>query len=147
MATATKTFQLELITPDGVIYSEQCQNLIANTESGEIGILPNHADLKTALKHAPLRFQTQNGKNEFAAVLGGILEVCDNKVTVISDYAEKGSDIDEVEAEREKEKAETELKILNDKVSTDDVQFNLAEAALRKEMVKLQTIRLRKQFA
>ena len=138
------SLKLELITTDGVLLEEQVEEIIAMTESGEIGILNNHADLKTKLKPAPLRFKTMDSSEELVAVLGGILEVASNKVTVITEFAEKGQDIDETLAHEAAEKAKAELQTTNPDAKLSDRDLIIAEMRLQRELVRLQTAQLRR---
>lgn len=148
MATATKTFEFELITPEGALVKTETNELIALSESGEIGILPNHADLKTKIISAPLRYKNESGKFEIIAVLGGILEVEKNKVIVLTDFAEKATDIDEAEAHKAAELARAELQTHSDNApkTKEDRNLLIAENKLRRELVRLKAAQLNKQF-
>lgn len=137
---------LELITPDGILLEEPVSQVVAVTEIGEVGILPNHADLKSKLKSAPLRYKNKSGKEQYIAVLGGILEVTKNKVTVITDFAEKSSEINETEAHKAAEIAKTKIQTLNPNTNANvgDRDLLIAEMQLQKELLKLQTAQLAK---
>lgn len=135
---------LELITPDGILLEEPVSQVVAVTEIGEVGILPNHADLKSKLKSAPLRYKNQAGKEDYVAVLGGILEVTKNKVTVITDFAEKSSNINETEAHKAAERAKAEIQTQSTKANRNDRDLLIAETMLQKELLKLQTAQLAK---
>ncbi len=135
---------LELITPDGILLEEPVSQVVAITEIGEVGILPNHADLKSKLKSAPLRYKNQAGKEGYVAVLGGILEVTKNKVTVITDFAEKSSEINETEAHKAAEIAKAKIQTLNPDANVSDRDLLIAEMQLQKELLKLQTAQMAK---
>jgi F-type H+-transporting ATPase subunit epsilon len=138
------TFDFELITPQGIILQEKIQDLVANTEAGEIGILVNHIDLKTKLVPTAIKYKGLSGKLETAAVLGGILEVEKNKVTIISDYAELGKDINEAQAKNAAEDARAKVQLLEPDAKRSDRELILAEAQLQKEMLRLRAVQLRK---
>ena len=79
-------------------------------ESGELGILPGHTPLISRIKPGSVRIQTENGDEEFVFVAGGILEVQPNVVTVLSDTAIRGKDLDEGKAKAAQQAAEEALR-------------------------------------
>jgi F-type H+-transporting ATPase subunit epsilon len=143
MATAHKTFQLEIITPEGTVLREEISNLVTVSSTGEIGILANHANMTSKLEAAPLRYTRSNGNQDTVAVIGGVCEIKDNKVTVISEYALKGIDVDEALAQQEAAKAKAALDMMK-AGDTNQKELLLAEHKLKIELVKLQAARLRK---
>lgn len=141
-ALSNDTFHFELITPSEVLLDLDVNQISAHSTAGEIGILPQHTDLITQLESAPVRYW--NGKEEkFVAVLGGVLEVKNNKVTIISDFAEKEEDIDEAKAHKEAKIAEAELSKVR-KSHPEQREQRLAEARLQKELLKLKTLQRKK---
>ena len=141
-STETNTFKFELVTPDQVLLTLDADKLVAKSKTGEFGVLPKHADMVCELDTAPLRYWYR-GQEEFVAVMGGVLEVTDNKVTVITDYAKRGEDIDEARANQEAERAKTELNMLKSK-DTNHRDLLIAEYRLQREMILLQTSKLRR---
>ena len=79
-------------------------------ESGELGILPKHTPLITRIKPGSVRIEKADGSEEFVFVAGGILEVQPNCVTVLSDTAIRGKDLDEQKAKEAQAAAEEALK-------------------------------------
>ncbi len=149
MATASKskTIYFELISPDKQLIGEDVLRLVAVSETGEIGILPNHADMVAKLGSGPLRYWDSRNIESVVAVLGGVIEVKDNRITVITDFAMMGAEIDEAEAEHAAQKARTELEIRDKPKSSDDQrQLALMELKLIRELVKLKTARLHKDL-
>lgn len=144
MVTATKTFNIEIITPEGSLIKQEVTEVIANSETGELGILANHADLRAKLVAAPLRLITEKSEQIFA-VIGGVIEVQNNKVIVITDYAIPDTDIDAAAAQQEAKKAETELKLAKTN-NAGDKDIVIAEARLSKELAILKTTRVKKRF-
>lgn len=140
----TESIKFDLITQEKILLSTTVNKLVGISETGEFGILPKHADMLCKLDIAPLKYW-ENGKEEIAAVVNGVLEVKDNKITVITDYAELGADIDEVQANKAAEKAQAELDMLK-KVDTNEKELLYAEYQLRREMMRLQVARLRKKL-
>ena len=132
-----KSFKLKILTPtQTVIDADGINEVIARTIDGEIGILPDHIPLITPLDQAPLKYMV-NGQTKVAAVLGGMMEVTKDGVTIISDHAALADSIDAVRAEREKELAEARLAQKKDKV---DVQK--AEMELSRLLVMLRAVEI-----
>ncbi len=143
---ASEAMQLEIVTPEGPILNEQVTKVVLRTQNGEIGILPKHANLKTKLQYTALRYTKLNGDDSVVAVLGGVLELQKNQISIITDFAERGMDIDEAEAERGAEKAKTAYQLLNPKNLTMDKDLLIAEVQLQKEMLRLTTAKIQKSI-
>jgi F-type H+-transporting ATPase subunit epsilon len=127
---------LKIITPDRVVLETPVDQVTATAIDGELTILPKHEPLVTALKIDVLKYKANNVE-EHVAVLGGLLEVADNSVTVLSDTADLGVDIDVAQANEAKSKAEAE-KIQK----TDKIEVYLSEMALSKAMARLKAAEL-----
>lgn len=145
MSLSTKSFQFELISPKGIIFSEELVNLVAVSDLGEFSILVNHADITSKLEIAPVRYEKTNGEKGAIAVIEGILEFKDNKATIISNYAEMGADIDETQAKKAEEEAQAELNLLKEKDSSDK-DLLLAEYKLKRELTRLKALRLNRNL-
>lgn len=137
----SKTFQLKVLTPSATILDEKVEQIVARSIDGEIGILPDHISLITPLKPAPLQYFS-GGERKVAAVLGGMMEVSKDGVTIISDHAALAENIDSVMAEKEKEIAEA--KLAQKKVDQVDVQK--AELELTRLLVMLEAVELVKRL-
>jgi F-type H+-transporting ATPase subunit epsilon len=85
----SKVLDFELITPEGILLENKITELYATTDTGEVGILYNHANFKSKLGKAPVRYTLINGDKESVSVNGGILEVDNNRITILTDLAEK----------------------------------------------------------
>lgn len=138
--------QLELVTPEGTLVSETVKELTAMTESGEIGILQNHAELKSKLVSAPLKYTSVNDQKDVVAVLGGIIEVSKNKVTVLTDFAQKADDIDEAQAQKEADKARAKIQTLSDNAKDTNPDLIFAEMELRKQVIKIEASQLKRKI-
>ncbi|GAB6179328.1 F0F1 ATP synthase subunit epsilon [Desulfotomaculum defluvii] len=103
-----KTQRLDIVTPEKVVFSEEIDFIVAPGVDGELGILPEHAPLVTALKVGSLRVQ-QNGKFFKVAVSGGFMEVKNSRVVVLADTAERADQIDVERAQAAKQRAEQRL--------------------------------------
>ena len=136
----SKTFNLKVITPNAKVLDTNVEQIIARSVDGEIGILPEHAPLITPLSIAPFQYWEKN-ERKVAAVLGGMMEVSKEGVTIISDHAALAEDIDTMVAEKEKELAQAKLAQRKDKV---DVQK--AEMELTRLLVMLEAVELAKRL-
>jgi F-type H+-transporting ATPase subunit epsilon len=123
------TLQVELVSPERILFSGEAVLVLCRTSEGEIEFLTGHAPFVGALVESPVRIQMEDGTTEVAAVHGGIVEVNNNHVILLCDVAELASMIDRDRAEKAREEAERRL------VAGDDAT---AEAALRRANVRLQ---------
>jgi F-type H+-transporting ATPase subunit epsilon len=107
---------------------------------GSFGILPGHIPLLAELRIAPLLFRKGQG-TEFVAVMGGIVRVLSDVVTIVTDDAERAIEIDVLKAKKEKEDAEAYLSRKAE--MTDMIK---AEAELRKALVRLKVVEVSKRI-
>ncbi len=99
------TLQVELVSPERILYSGEADMVVCRTVGGgEVAFLTGHAPFLAALEPGVVRVKTDSGE-EVAAVHGGFVEVRDNRVIVLSDVAELAKDIDVSRAERAKSEA------------------------------------------
>lgn len=99
---------LKIVTPEKMILDEEVSQVNVSTEEGEIGILPNHANLMAKLQPGELVIK-RNGKVDSMAIGDGFLQVSDNTLTVMTDLATYAADIDERAVEDAKKRAEQAL--------------------------------------
>ena len=130
-----------IVSPEGEIFSGEIEMLIADGGAGEVAITPRHAPLLTSLKPGPLRLTIEGGEEEVFYASGGFLEVQPGSITVLTDVAERATDIDEAEAQRAKELAERELE-----GKKSDLDYSLAAAQLAEAAARLKSLsKLRKK--
>lgn len=111
-------------TAEREVYRGEADKLVAPGILGELGILPRHAPLLSALKIGELRIT--NGENvDEVFISGGYMEVQPDVVTVLADTAERATDMDEAAALAAQRKAREELAS-----KKDDVDLAMAEAEL-----------------
>jgi F-type H+-transporting ATPase subunit epsilon len=125
----TKTIQCDIVSAQKEIFSGETTMLIASGVAGELGITPRHAPLITQLKAGPVRVQMEDGEEEFFFVSGGILEVQPHMITVLTDTATRGADIDEVAAKAAKAEAERQLADRTGEMEIAEAQAQLMQAA------------------
>lgn len=129
------TIKLELVTPERQILSEDVDEVIAPGVEGDLGVLPDHTPLLTALRVGELAYRSGKRMDYVAIVGGGFLEVNNNRVIVLADDAELGQDINLDEAIERKLRAEKEL---DKERKADEKTFREAEIALMKELTRVQ---------
>ena len=102
--------------------------IFASGIAGELGIAPRHAPLITQLKAGPVRVLLADGKEEFFFVSSGILEVQPHMVTVLTDTAMRGGDLDETAAKAAKAEAERQLADRSGEMDIAEAQSQLMQA-------------------
>jgi len=124
-----ETMQVEVVSPERVLYSGEATMVITRTlGGGEIAFLPGHAPFLAALTENHTRIATEGGGTVDVAVHGGFVEVSNNKVSLLSDIAELGETIDVARARAARERAEELVRRGED---------GAAEAALRRAEARL----------
>ena len=103
------TLQLEIVTPEAVIYSEEVDVVTLPGSEGEAGIYPNHVPLMTKVQAGEL-IAKKASSIEILAVGEGFAEITGDRVSILTDNASNSTDIDEVAAEEARTKAEKRLK-------------------------------------
>jgi len=131
------TLHVDVVSAEESIFSGQARFVALPGEAGELGILPKHTPLITRIKPGSVRIEMADGSEEFVFVAGGILEVQPDRVTVLSDTAIRGKDLDDQKAQEAKSAAEEALKNAKGEIDIARAQSELAImaaqiAALRK---------------
>ena len=121
-----KTMQVDVVSADELIYSGLATFVALPGEVGELGIYPRHTPLISRIRAGSVRIQKPDGEEEFVFVAGGILEVQPDSVTVLSDTAVRGKDLDEERANAAKKSAEENLKNAKSSVDMAAAQSELA---------------------
>ena len=131
------TIHVNVVSAEEAIFSGDARFVALPGEAGELGILPKHTPLITRIKPGSVRIEMADGSEEFVFVAGGILEVQPDCVTVLSDTAIRGKDLDDQKAQEAKAAAEEAVKNAKGEVDLARAQSELAImaaqiAALRK---------------
>lgn len=103
------TMQVEVVSPEKVLFSGEAKQLITRTLDGEIAFLPGHAPFLGALSECHTRITLADDTVLDVAVHGGFVQVSGNTVSILSDVAELADQIDRERAQRAKEAAEVLL--------------------------------------
>jgi len=141
MVDSTHTIHVDVVSAEESIFSGEARFVALPGEAGELGIYPRHTPLITRVKPGSVRIEKADGGEEFVFVAGGILEVQPNRVTVLSDTAIRGKDLDEQKAAEARRQAEEALKNAKSDIDIAKAQSELAVvaaqmAALRKFLQK-----------
>ena len=113
----TETLRLEIVTPDGIVYSEDAEMVTFTSVEGELGILPRHVGLMTQLVPGEMIVR-RGGHDEFLAVGEGLVEVTGKRVAILTDMAIAADKIDEARVEEARQRAEARLR---EKVSAEEI--------------------------
>ena len=130
------TILLEIATPDkGEVFAKEINMLIVRSVGGELGILPQHARLLTALVPHAMRIKVDGGETQLF-VGGGFMEVTPDKITLLADSAELPDDIDVERAKSAYKRAEERVNAYKAKGVT-EIDILRAEAALARAKARL----------
>jgi F-type H+-transporting ATPase subunit epsilon len=101
---------LEIVTPEKRAYSGSARMVVVPGAEGELGILPDHMPLMTQILPGEVQVMTESGEELFLAVGEGFVEVCPDRVSVLTDMAIEEGEIDEKAAEEAVARAERDLR-------------------------------------
>ena len=115
-------FHLDIVTPEKKVFSDAVDNVYLPGADGEIGVLPMHAGLMTALKPGELRY-LHNGQVVTLAIGSGFAEITQSKVVVLTDMALGEAEIDELSAEEAIQRAQEKLQNIDHGMDAEDVAY------------------------
>ncbi|OKL37587.1 F0F1 ATP synthase subunit epsilon [Domibacillus mangrovi] len=127
-----KTFNVNIVTPDGPVVDTNVELVSAKAKSGELGIMAGHVPMVAPLQIGAVRLVLGDNKSELVAISGGFLEVRPDQVTILAQAAEKAENIDAARAKEAKMRAE---RLLQGK--QDQVDLKRAELALKRATNRL----------
>src|SRR5262245_50523592 len=111
------TLHLEIVTPEGVVYSGDVTMVTLPSVDGQLGIYPVHVPLVTEIVPGEIIAHTTAG-DTFLAVGGGLVDVEATRVAIITDMAVAADNIDEAKAEEARRRAEARLR---EKISDEEI--------------------------
>lgn len=123
---------LEVLTPERLVVRDSVDEVIIPGLDGELGVLPNHTPLISQLKTGVLSYKAGNERHQLH-VSGGFVEVLPDRISVLSDVAERSDEIDLERAQRARERAEKRLSSQGD-----DIDFRRAELKLQRALIRIQ---------
>lgn len=124
-------FSLKIVTPDGLEFDGQAEEVIVRTTTGDLGILAGHMNCVAPLGMGQATIVVE-GKKRYAACIGGMITMVGGNATLVPTTFEWADKIDADRAERSYQRAR---KILDDKNAT-DTDIRLAEARLHRALVR-----------
>ena len=125
--------QLEIVSPERRAFTDEVDEVILPGIDGQLGILPHHTRLITALGTGELRIK-KGGTEQSLLISGGFVEVRPDKVIVMADLAERSEEIDEARAAEARKRAEAELEEAKDPVDIARVRAALQTALMRERI-------------
>jgi F-type H+-transporting ATPase subunit epsilon len=133
---AAITVHLDIVNPEALVFSGLVEMVSVTGQLGELGILPGHTPLLSAIKPGQVKITLQGGKKEIFYISGGTLEVQPNRITILADTIVRAENLDEAEAIAAKERAE---KLLSDKKA--EIDYAKTYYDLSKAIAQLRAIR------
>lgn len=123
------TIHVDIVSAETALFSGVADYVIVPAEMGEVGIYPRHTQMLTRIKPGSVRIKLPDvEEEELIYVSGGMLEVQPHVVTILSDTAIRGRDLDESRAIEAKRKAEEAMKNRSSEMDYAKAQAELAEA-------------------
>src|SRR5277367_6115512 len=132
------TLQLEIVTPEATVYSEAVEMVTLPAVEGQMGVLPLHVRLMTQLVPGELIVR-KGGHDEFMAVGEGLVEITNERVSIVTNMAIAMDKIDEAAAEEARQRAAARLL---EKLSSEEVAS--VNAALARSLAQLNVKRRRR---
>ena len=124
-------FQLKIVTPDGLIYDGQAEELVVRTTSGDMGIMARHINCVAPLGMGRATVIIE-GQRRYAACIGGMVSVVNGVVTLVPTTFEWAESIDAARAEAAQQRAEAALR----KKDASETELKLAQAKLHRALVR-----------
>lgn len=137
----------QLVSLDGIKFSEEVYEIILPTMAGEIGVLPGHMPLISVAKAGAISVRRKSNEPddmlEFFAISGGAIEVSGNTLRVLVDEADRSDEISEEEAKEAMLRAEKLKSEAKDQVSLEQAQSLIDRSAVRLQVAGLKNRRRR----
>ena len=130
------TIHVDVVSAEELIFSGEARFVALPGEAGELGVYPRHTPLITRVKPGSVRIELADGGEEFVFVAGGLIEVQPDSVTVLSDTAIRGKDLDEERANAAKTLAEEALRN-----AKSEVDLAVAQAELHTLVAQIAALR------
>ena len=126
-----RAFALKIVTPDGLRYDGQAEEVIVRTTSGDMGIMAGHINAVAPLGMGMATFVI-DGDKRYASCIGGMISVVDSAVSIIATSFEWADQIDARRARNAQDSAE---RVLADKKASAE-EIALAEARLKRALIR-----------
>lgn len=129
------TLNLRVMAPNRIVWNSEVQEIILSTNSGRIGILPNHAPLLTALDIGIIKIRL-NEKWSTMALMGGFAMIDNNQMTILVNEAEKANEINLQEAQEAFQVAQIKLSQADGRKQTIEANLTLKRSKARLEAIQ-----------
>ena len=130
------SLQISILTPERPFWNGQAEEIILPTETGEMGVLKNHAPIITGLDVGAMLVRTNEKWNSFA-VMGGFAVIKNNQVTILANEAEASATINADEAKNAFDIAKTNLENAEGVKQKVEANFAFKRAKARFQVVKV----------
>lgn len=127
-----KTFSLKVLASNRVFYDGKCKMAVLPAMDGQLGVLANHGDMIVALAMGEMRIQREDDTWETALIGKGVMQDINNRMIVLTEFAEHPDEIDEKRALEAKQRAEEQLR---QKQSI--LEYHHSKAALSRALARL----------
>lgn len=125
-------FQLQIVTPDGLLYDGPAQRLITRTTEGNVGILARHSDYVAPLDIGETKIKFSDGSTRIGSSAHGMVSVTGGVVRLVASTFEWADEIDVDRAHRAAEKAKEKLARKNS-----DYELRMAEYKLKRALNRI----------
>jgi F-type H+-transporting ATPase subunit epsilon len=123
------TIHVDIVSAEAALFSGIAEYVVVPAEMGEVGIYPRHTQMLTRIKPGSVRIKRPDvAEEEVIYVSGGMLEVQPHMITILSDTAIRGHDLDEAKALEAKRHAEEAMRNRASEMDYAKAQVELAEA-------------------
>lgn len=129
-----KLIHLEIVTPRKIDFSDDVKSFTAPGTEGGFQILPEHAPFITTLQIGKVKFITKDNSEKIYATSGGVVEVHQNKISMLAETIEAKEDIDIERAHTAKRKAEKNLE------TATGIEIEICKAALLRAINRLKVV-------
>lgn len=135
---------LELVALDGVKFKADVYSILLPSAAGEINVLPGHEPMLSLLVPGVITIRKERADADYHmehfATYGGVAEITKDGVRILVNEANRGDEINEVEAQKAHDKA-VELR----KGAKNQVEIDRAQALINRQAVQLQVAGLRRK--
>jgi len=129
--------RLEFVTPERALAQNEVDEVMIPGETGDLGVLPGHAPLLTALRPGEMWYR-KGSEKFFAFIAGGFAEIVGDRVSILAQVAEKAEEINLERAEAAKRRAEDLLARPTSDADLEQARLGLARAIARLEIARRQ---------
>ena len=126
-----KSFNLKVVTPDGLMFDSEVESLLVRTDDGDVEFLAGHIDYMASLGTGRARIK-QDGKDRYASVSGGFVTVKGGEVKLVAVTFEFRENIDLARAKASRDEAKARIS-----ESKDDKSLKLAQAKLQRALNRI----------